>query len=107
MPPEHRGAGPCPLQGWSQGSLVGKGLKEKQGRTPSTQGWGRAKRFRFPEPLKTATDKLRALPPPQAHPHLTIAPFWDSHSGDARLQCSLPGPVVILRTGADDPQGPN
>ena len=43
----------------------------------------------------------------QPHPNLTIAPFWDSHSGDARLQRSLPGPVVILRTGADDPQGPN
>lgn len=36
-----------------------------------------------------------------------MASFWDSHSGDARLQRSLPGPVVILRTGADDPQGPN
>lgn len=73
MPPEYRGAGPCRLQGWSQGSLVAKGhpvLKEKQGETPSAQCRVRVKRFCFPEPLKAATDKPSApRPPAPPQPH--------------------------------------
>lgn len=63
------------------------------------------KRFCFPlEPLKASGDRPSAAP--TSPPTSQLASFWDSHSGDARLQRSLPGPVVILRTGADDREGP-
>lgn len=71
MPPEYKGSGPCRLQGWSQGSSVGKGhpvLKEKQDGTPSAQCRGRVKRFCFPEPLKAFTDRPSALPPSRPTP---------------------------------------